>query len=313
MASPVRRAVQNDGVSFGDMGMYTRGGAVPEGDYIWKEVNVQMYQPQANKQGQQGPARLSVVLTLLPLTGGEEIQQPYSMGTKAHESFQPNATGKGLVSVPGGPASTFNDSTNWAILLKSLRDSGLPEGIFTNDVSTLEGMHVHMANVPEPAERASFRSQTGEVAAEQKKPGTILVVSEIKDDGKPWEGTGGIPEAEAPAPAPAKVAPKAAVAAAAKVKAKAAPVPAVVEEEAVEADEDLEAMALAAISTVLSKSPKGMSRIGLRSSSFKYLVDHHGPDTCQSVMDTYFSTDAALDGLLGPAGFKLDKMNIVPA
>jgi hypothetical protein len=88
-------------------------------------------------------------------------------------------------------------------------DCGLPEGIFTNDLSVLDGIHVHTQNILEPEDRKGFGSQTGEVA-EERRSGLVPVVTEIKEDGKPWEGTGGIPEAAA-TPAPVKAGPKAVV------------------------------------------------------------------------------------------------------
>lgn len=303
MVTPAKK-VSGAPVDFGNLDMYTAGGGLPEGDYIWSNLTVQVYAAPAKEGGKSYAARLGVMVTMLPMDGGEPREQFYGMGTKAHESFQPNPeTGKGLIAVPGGPASTFNDSTKWAILLKSLADSGLPQGIFTNDVSVLEGMHVHMHNVPEPANWSTINSGLGE-AGEQRKAGTIAVVSEIKDDGKPWEGTGGVPEAKAAAKPNGKVAPV--TKAAAKPAAKAAPAP------EPEANEDVEAAALAGISTVLEKNPKGCQKLILRTGTFKAVNTSAGGEMAQSVIDTYFADDTSLNGLLGQAGFKLQGTAVLP-
>lgn len=306
MATAQRKAAPASGVSFGDLGMYAAGGGLPEGDYIWKDVSVQMYQAPANQTtGKTSPARLGVMITLVPLADGEEKTQFYSMGTKAHESFAPNPeTGKGVVPVPGGPASTFNSSTNWAILLKSLRDSGLPEGIFTDDCSVLEGMHVHMANIPEPAERAGFQSTTGEAAGE-RKAGTIAVVTEIKDDGKPWEGTGGVPAGS----------PKGASTASTQkstTKTASAPAKAVPATSAVVEDE-VSTAAISGVSAVLEKFPDGCPKLQLRTGTFKAVNEAHGQDMASKVISAYFGSDASLNGLLGELGYKVEGSSIKAA
>ena len=314
-------ATKTGRVSFGDLSMYVAGGGLPEGDYIIKDATVQIYQAPANQTtGKTSPARLGVMLTLIPyhtekneVVYGEDKTQFYSMGSKAHESFQPDPeNGKGVVGVPGGPASNFNNSTNWAIFLKSLRDSGMPEGTFTDDVSVLEGAWVHMANVPEPAERAGFQAKTGE-AAEERKAGTIAVVTEIKDDGKPWEGSGGMPEVEA---APAKPAPKAPgkPAVAPKVAPKAAPKAAPAAAAAAPAaDEGVQAAAESAVSTILSKNEKGLPKLMLRTGTFKAVKEAYDADTAQAVIDTFFATDADLNNLLGGMGYVLKAGQVAPA
>jgi hypothetical protein len=322
MATAARSGVKE--VNFGDLSMYVAGGGLPEGDYIIKDASVLMYQAPANQTtGKQAPARLGVMLTLIPFHDtdkgreyDEEKTQFYSLGTKAHESFAPNPeTGKGVVAVPGGPATTFNNSTNWAIFLKSLRDSGMPEGTFTNDSSVLEGIHAHFANIPEPTERAGFQAKTGE-AAEERKAGTIAVVTEIKDDGKPWEGSGGIPDAEAPAPAKAspKANPKGKVAPVAAKPATPSPkVATVTTASPTEADEDVLAAASSAVAAVLEKNPKGCAKLILRTGTFKAVNEAAGAEVAQVVINTYFSDDASLNGLLGEMGFALKGTQVVPA
>lgn len=304
-------------INFGSLDFYTSGGGLSEGDYVWKDLTIQMYQyPERN--GKQSPARLGVVITMSPLKGGEDIEQFYGFGTKAHESFQPNPeTGKTVVVVPGGPASSFNNMTKWALLLKSLYDSGLPQGVFTNDVSVLEGIHVHMANVPEPPEWSSFQSKTGEVA-EERKAGTVAVVTEIKDEGKPWEGGGGVPEA-APQTAGGSGGIKtgnlgkgsSAPTAKAPVKAPAKAAPAAPPEEG--GNEALYAAAISAISTVLEKNPKGCPKLVLRTSVFKAVKEAENAETAGEVVNTYFADDVVISGILGELGFTLKGTQVLPS
>jgi hypothetical protein len=292
---------QTEGVNFGSLEMYVAGGGLPEGDYAL-EFNVIMFQAQTQAGIQKGPPRLGVQIVAHSLTDPSSAprEQFYSMGTNADKSFAPNPnTGKGLVPIPGGVAATLPQSTNWAIFLKSLYDSGLPEGIFTNDLSVLDGVHVHTSNIPEPEERKGFQSRTGE-AAEDRKPGIISVVTEIKDDGKPWEGSGGIPEAgSAPAKGPVKVV-KPAVPIRKPV---AAPPPAAAEE-----DTDVKAAAINAISSVIEKSPDGTTKLKLRTETFKSA----GQEMGQAIIETYFGDDEALNSILGELGYGLVGSAIKP-
>lgn len=306
---PVRRTTAPPpavaGVNFGSLDMYAGGAAVPEGDYAL-EFGIQMF---AGFKQTNAPMRLGVMITCHPLDGGEAKQTFLSMGTGMDKSFAPDAdTGKSLVAVPGGPATTFNNSTNWALFLKSLYDCGLPQGIFSNDISVLDGIHVHTQNIPEPESRKSFgtKAATGEAAldkTEERRSGLTLVVSEIKEDGKPWEGSGGIPGS-----VPAAVAPKAAVKPAlAKPRAVVAPVVAEVNED------DVRTAALNGISAVLEKNPNGCVKLQLRTGSFKAISETAGAEMASAVIDTFFSSDDALNGVLGDIGYVVKGQQIVVA
>ena len=169
--------VATPGVNFGSLDMYVAGGGLPEGKYVWANLDVRMHQSTDRQTGvNKGAPRLGVMITLLPLENPVEEamrEQFYSFGSTADKSFAPNKEGTGIVPVPGGPGTTLNNSTNWAYLLKSMYGSaGLPEGIFVNDVSTLIGTHVHMTNVPEPEERGKGfvnKAATGEAAQEERQ------------------------------------------------------------------------------------------------------------------------------------------------
>jgi hypothetical protein len=302
-------------VNFGSLDLYVAGGGLPDGDYVISSFDVMMYQAKRQDGSSAGPARLGVMITCLPLSDPTEENkktQFYSMGSKADQSFAPNPeTGKGVVPIPGAKASTFNHSTNWALFLKSLHDSGLPDGIFTNDISVLDGIHVHMQNVPEPEERKGFQAATGEASDEnQQRKGTVAIVTEIKEDGKPWEGTGGVPETKpvakkgAPTPA-AKTAPKVAH----KVTPKAAPAP--VEESG---DEDVKTAAINGISTVLERNPNGLPRIALRTETFKAVKESAGEDMAGSVISSFFEgPGSVLANLLGELGYAVVGVQVKPA
>lgn len=306
-ASPARRpaAQQARGFSLGDLGQYSSGGIVPEGDYAL-EFQTRMYQGTKKDGSAAGPERLGVMITLYPLGGGEHIEQFYSFGSNAHQSWAPNDSGKGIVAVPGGPGTAPNASTNWAVFLKSLYDSGLPQGVFDDDFSMLDGIHVHMANVPEPTERKSFATKTGEAAVEDKAR-TIAVVTEIKDDGKPWEGTGGL-DVSKPAPAthgraaaPPKALGKAhAAGVAANRVAMAASAPAL-------AEDGLYDVAANAVTEVLSLTAhaNGCKRLQLRTGTFKAVSTATDAATATKVINEYFSNDGILNELLAPLGYKV--------
>lgn len=301
-------------INFGDYGFYVAGGGMPEGNYAL-EFMTQMFQATNQTTGvAKGPARLGVMVKAHPLDGGEPRNQFYSMGSKSHESFQPNPdTGKGLVAVPDGPgASNLNNSTNWAYFLKSLYDSGMPQGIFRNDLSVLDGIHVHLHSIPEPEDRKGFQnSKTSEVDGEPRKAGTISVVSEILEGGAPWEGGGGIPDpaaAKAPVAKAGAVKPVAKVAP--KVAAKAAPV-AVATEGLTE--EELLDLATQGLTTVLEASPDGIGTLLARTGVFKAIKAAADDETASAVLAAHFATDEAMGEVAAALGYKVAGKKIVPA
>jgi hypothetical protein len=305
----VRPAANGGAFNFGDLSAYSTGGGLPEGDYIWKDCTIKMheYTKADGTPASKGGAKLGVMITVVPMNDlGAQFEQFYGLGSKAHESWQPNPeTGKGIVPIPGGPGIAPNNMTKWAMLYKSLIDSGLPNGILQDDFSVLEGMHCHMANIPEPKEWAGYQSKTGE-AAEERKSGTIAVVTEIKDDGKPWEGTGGMPEAAPAKPAPAA---KTVKLAAKPIQAKPAPAPA----PAPAGDDALQQVAENGISTVLlEKNPHGCKKVALRTGTFKAVSTAPGGDAtlANKVLSAYFGSDEALNSILNPLGYEVDGLDV---
>lgn len=295
------------GVNFGSLDFYVAGGGLPEGNYVWLHMDVRMHSGFGEKKG---IPRLGIFIQMLPLDNPVEEamrEQFYSFGSAADKSYAPNAEGTGIAAVPGGPAAKFNNSTNWAMLLKSLYDCGMPEGVFTSDVTPMIGTHVHMTNVPEPEERKGFQNKaaTGEATQEDRRPGTVAIVSEILDDGKPWEGTGGIPETTPAKPA-AKVNGKV------QTIKKTAPPPAPVAEEAA-GDEDIQSAAINGISAILEKNPNGCPKLVLRTGTFKAVKDAAGDDMANAVLETFFGDDATLTALLGQVGYTISAGAVKPA
>jgi hypothetical protein len=321
MASPIRKAAADNRVNFGSLDMYVAGGGLPEGDYSLF-FTLQMYQA-TNKAGvSQGPPRLGVMITAHSLTdpahqGDNAPTQFYSMGSNADKSFAPNTEdgGKSLVPIPGGPASTFNESTNWAVFLKNMYDSGLPNGIFTNDLTVLDGTWAHIKQVPEPESRKGFKSATAEGAPDDRGPKTIAVVTEIKEGGAPWEGGGGLPTAAQTTGAKAAAGSKksgtqqaAGVGAANVGKPNAAP-------QQVDNDEDIKTAALNAVSGVfeVEKNAPGMLKLVLKSTVGAALRATVGDAVAEAVLQAYWASDDALNSLLGEIGYIVKGPKVVPA
>lgn len=292
-------------VSFGDLGIYGGGFTLPEGDYAMY-FDVQMFAGTKQDGSPAGPARLGVMLTAHPLAGGDPVTQFLSMGSKADQSYAPDPeNGKGVVAVAGGAGGVLNNKTNWFLFLKSLYDCGLPAGVFDNDFTTIDGIHVHTQSIPEPEDRKGFGSSRTGDQEENRANKTIPVVTAILDSGKPWEGTGGVPAAKTgPTGVVGKKAPAAAPKAAPKAAAKAPAAPAV----ELDAD-DLKAQAQTAAAGVLEKNPGGCAKVVLRTGVFKAIKDEALGNV---VLETFFKDDATLNGLIGDLGYTVAGMMVKP-
>jgi hypothetical protein len=256
----------------------------------------------------------------------EPREAMWGLGRKAHESFLPHPdTGKGLVKVqnPNG-TQPLNPNSNWALFLKSLYDVGLPEGVFVNDLTVLDGIHLRTELIDEPEERKNFKSQsvTGDVQEAPRAPGKIAVAAEILEGGAPWDGGGGFAEAEeAPKPTAKKTAaPVAKVAP--KLVTKKAPEPEpepeeeAAEEEAAEesgVSEDVMEAALEGMAEVMrdKAKAKGSTRVMFKTGMFKAVTAKHGEDMAQAVQGIW-EDPATIATVLGEYGMKLVGTNIVP-
>lgn len=313
-------------LNFGELEFYSGGFNLPEGNYC-VFFDVRMHAGTKQDGTPAGPERLGVMLHAYPIAedgtpqGDEAMEKFLSMGGKANQTYAPdpntadaNGWCKGLALVPGGPGAQPNNSTNWAMFLKSLYDCALPKGVFTNDLSVIDGIWIHTANVPEPEERKGFGQSTGEVEQQQRKgPSLIPVVTAILDGGKPWEGTGGLIEAKAPAkkaaPAAKAPAPKAGLKATPKAPARPAPAPAA----AAAVDEDAtKTAAVNAIGEVLGDAPNGIAKLVLRTKVFTKVKEAEGEEMAQAVASSIFADDATLNGVLAEVGYSVQGAQIKP-
>ncbi len=296
---------QYEAVGIGGLEDFSGGFGMSEGDYIIKEANIVEHAGFGQNPTMEPRLGLMIDYVLRSDPSGEAQQQFYGLGRKAIESYAPNpTTGKGLIKRAGADTvSPLNNKTNYFIFLKSLYDSGMPQGILTDDVSVIEGTHVHIQLVAEPEERKGFRGNTGEVDNPGRK-NMIAVVSEIKEDGKPWEGTGGLKAAGKKA-APAKLA---------AVAPKAAPAEVEEAEEAAEVDsDDVRTAAINGISAVLEKNPRGLPKLKMRTEVFTAVKKSAGNETAQAVTDNFLADDEELGGLLGELGYALKGGMVVVA
>jgi hypothetical protein len=283
-------------VNLGSRDSYGGGFTIADGRYIWKRLDVILFQP----EGSRVPERLGVQLTISPHDDpARETQQFYSMGTRASEFFRPSQTGKGVVRIPGGSSSTLNNSTNWHMLLDSLWQSGMPEDYFSNNTSVLEGLDVYMQQVPEPDERKGFGVATGEAATERPDR-KVAVVSEVY--GAPW---GNQKVAVVPSRAFIKQFP---------AKGTAAPPPPAAAAAEID-DESLTTAAASGMASFLEKNPRGALRLSLRTATHKYVVEKYGREMADTVISTFLDpgVEDNLAMILGQLGFKAEGSQIVPA
>lgn len=307
MPVPARKvaAPASSGVDFGSLAspIYTGGFVLPEGRYaLFFDVILQ----QPREGSTFNKVRLGVDISAVPLDkpDAEPFKQFLSMGSKAHESFAPSEDGKGLTPIVGGPGNLTTKS-NWNLFRDSMYNAGLPVGVFTDSLTTLDGIWVQTGLMAEPEERKGYAaSNTGEAQQEQRSGNNkIPVVVEILDGGKPWEGTGGMPDAPA-APAKKAAAPKAAPAAvrtAPKAAPAAAPAGDAGDEEAVKM------AAVNAIGGVLSDAKYAATcpRLILKTGVFKAVTETDGKEMAQAVTNAFFTDDDSLTALLGEIGYTL--------
>lgn len=310
-AAQPARAPLPAGFVFGDFSTYSSGAGIPEGNYAMF-FDVRMYQYKKNNNNLGDPT-LSVVATAYNLDdpAAEPREQVYGLGRQAHKSFMPNPdTGKGVVPVPDAAQSSLNNATNWGFFLKSMYDSGLPRGVFTDDLSTLDGVWVHVHPIPEPEERKTMKARNTSEFEADSGPKTIPIVTEILPGGKPWENGGGMPEGAA---APAKTV--AAAASTTRRRAAAPPPPPPPPAAGGEVtDEQIAEAAVNSIGEVLGKATnaKGMKKIKMRVESLAHAGKVYGDEMAAFIAEVTFADDTSLNTVLGELGYKAVGQDIVP-
>ena len=307
MATPKPALAAGAPVNFGESNMYAGGFNIAEGNYYVKSLNVVMHNGFKPSPGK-GPW-LGVMAEYIPLNDFKEenlVKAFYSMGGKADQSFAPNPeTGKGLVVIPGAQGATLQENTNWDVFRKSWLHSGLPAGIFTNDLSVLEGAWVHLTNQDPPEERKNYqKSATAEVTQEEpRKDNKITVIAEILEGGAPWEGGGGVPKGKVtPIAKAAPLAPKPAA-------------PQVAQASEVDAD-GVRAAAADCVTDVLTANPNGMPRLKLGTDTFKVVSKKYNEQMAAEVAEAYFKGPNAatnLGNLVGELGYQIAGASVKPA
>lgn len=297
---------------FGSLENYSAtGGGLPPSKYAMFFEFV-MRTPQDKQGNAKGATHLSAKALCYDLVkpGDEPREQFWGMGKKAHESWLPDPEDpKRLVAVEGGPGGGLDNRTNWYIFLKSMYDAGLPNGTLADEVgptiAALDGVWVLTGEVPEPAERQGMSSgaASGEVAGAPRQLGKIAVVVDFVDEGKPWEGGGGMPKVGKAAAAKATTGKPVA-------KKKADPEPEEEAEPETETDGiDLASVAESALSEVLGKNENGMSRLKLKIESLKVANKKFGEEAGTNFVDAYFPANdpkfKLLSGVLGELDFQL--------
>lgn len=342
--------VAADMVNIGDLSSYSGGLGIMPGDWVLY-FTAMMYTYQ-NAQGvATGSPTLGIYIEAYNLhnPAEEPKNQFVSMGRNAHLSLQPHPqTGKSFVRVPGGAGTPLNNLTNWFTFYKSLVDCAPEvEQFFTGDLTILDGMWVHtdLADPPEGRKNMGPRSGDFSDAQQQRSDRKIPVIVEVYPQGKPWEGTGGVPTAAValnapngavapparaalplpppPAAAPARptLPPRPAAAAAplaqparpgARPPARpaAAPLPPPPAPTAF-SDEDVGMAAVNAVSDVLGANPAGMAKTALRVAAFQAVSAAYGPEMSQAVQEMYFPTDETLSVLINSLGFSIQGPNVI--
>jgi hypothetical protein len=299
-------------VSFLGLNDYSGGKQLPKGLYA-VEFLVKLHQPTKNDGTPIGAKRLGVMANFVPIKddgtagGGEAHESFFGFGTKAHESFVPNAAGTGIDQIPGTPGNLSNKS-NWFLFLESLYNCGLPQGTVDADISALNGVWVRTDNIPEPEDRKNFKMEA-EPGAEEKKDerrgsGLVTVVTEILDEGKPWEGTGGMPTTKkADGRAAGKPIP---------TKASLKPGPKAVEKPAAKkaADVDYSELVDAAIQAFLGENEDGASRLKVRTAVFKTIKESADEKTAQAAVRDVFDNADSLSNILEAIGYSVQGTNI---
>lgn len=341
-AAPV--AVEYETLNFGDASAYSQSFTLPEGDWcLFFAVKMSDFTKKDGTKSEFSTVGIELEAYNLNAPTEEARTQFLGMGKDAKLSWMPHPeTGKSLVKVPGGPGALLSPNTNWDLFLQSLKNSGLPSGIFSNDISPIDGIWVHTQQQDEPEARKNYKprgARTGAAAmqaamaeasgmpvpeeAEERRMGSgkIVVVTEIKEGGKPWEGTGGWPPAAqpiAPAPGTRPVAarPVAAPVPAARPAPMAAPRPAAAAPTGNgHAEMDVATAAQNGVAAVLGieSNLRGIQKIKLRMGTFEAISAATGdPTLAQSVLDAYFRSDETLNVVLGPLGYVASGANVVP-
>lgn len=126
--------------------------------------------------GGKSDAEVCVLQLMLREDDDTEHEQMYSLGT----GFVPSETGKeeenGKELTPVGDKTSPNGSSNFALLINSMVNAGVPEDLFDGDISAIEGLKGHYNRVPAP-KRGNLPKRPGQ--AEKKYEATVLLFTTV--------------------------------------------------------------------------------------------------------------------------------------
>jgi hypothetical protein len=174
-----------------DPSQHSKGGKVPDGDYIIKSVTCEMFDYGGTKEA--GPALCFV----FDDGQGSTHEQYYSAG-KA-ERLIPSDDKKRMVH-PRGEAATWSEGSNASLMLGSLMKAGFPKERLTgDDVTVFNGAKVTVTAVAQP-KRGMANEQEGKVISLVTK--VLALPGEKKAAARPTAATTA-PATAAPAAQPA--------------------------------------------------------------------------------------------------------------
>lgn len=281
----------NKAVSIGKLSTYSGSFGIPEGDYTLS-FEFKLYKPEKS----QYDSTLGCLVTF-EKDGSDPREHFYSFGRNAKEYFtvDPKSKGKRIIAVAGKEGGSLNDNTSHAVLLKSMYNSGLPDDVYDDDVSVLDGVVVHIQSEDEPDSWKGLKAQsTGDEEAKPRTPKKIPVVTEFIS--APWiEEVKGKKADPKPAGKPA---------------AKGKPEPEPEEEESGDEAEVAE-LAMNLVADVLGENPDGMAKLKMRVALLPKAKKQHGDEKAQEIVAFLFSDEDNLTAALDQLGYKLKAGNIV--
>jgi hypothetical protein len=218
------------------------GGLLDDVDALFKKVRVTNWDYNGSV-----PVPVPALEVTMEVDGmdGDHVQY-FSLGKNT--DWQPSEDGMEIVAV--GKATGISSSSNAAILIGSIVNSGFPENKITDNVTCFEGLKAHLSRIPAPKRNVTKAPRADGKVYED----TVLTVTAILQ--YPWDKKAGKTAAGKPATAPAAGKPAttgkpATAPAAGKAPAAAAAAP---------PSEEFDARCTEVVQGVLAENPEGVDR-----------------------------------------------------
>ena len=168
------------------------GGLIDDVDVVVKEAKITNF----DYNGTQAP--VPAIMFTLGIPDAEDVVQYWTVGKSS--DWMPSEDEKKLVAI--GRATQLNASSNGALMLASLVNSGFPEDKIVDDITCFQGLEGHMTRVPAP-KRGMVKAPRADGKVYEDTVLTFASISKM-----PWEKVKG--KAAAAPKAGTKAAPKAA-------------------------------------------------------------------------------------------------------